>query len=61
MNNTWILLGTGVFFCISGIWFFFRNIFEENRSVKGAVILMLMGVILITIASARLLPARGRF
>ncbi len=56
--HPWIICSIGIFFCISGIYFFFKNAFEENKTVKWAVLIMLMGVVLITIASSKLiLPA----
>lgn len=59
MNNPWILLMAGVIFCVSGIVFFFRNIFEDGRSVKWAVGVMVMGVVLVSLASFRLLEEKG--
>ncbi|PZR29746.1 MAG: hypothetical protein DI535_01170 [Citrobacter freundii] len=59
MINPWMVLFAGMVFCVSGIFFFFRNIFEEGRSVKWAVIVMAMGVVLISLASFRLLEENG--
>lgn len=53
MNNPWILCGIGILFCITGVYFFFRNVYEENQSVSWAVTIMLMGVILIVAGTAK--------
>jgi len=54
MNITWIICGTGIFFCLSGLYFFFKNVFEENRSLKWPVLLMVMGIVLISVATAKI-------
>jgi hypothetical protein len=43
----WFLCGLGTLFCLSGIYFFQKNTFEEDRSVKWPIILMIMGLIFI--------------
>lgn len=53
--HPWIICCIGIFFCLSGIYLFFRNAFEENRTVKWAVLIMLLGVVLITMASYELI------
>lgn len=53
--HPWIICAIGIFFCVSGIYFFFRNVFEENRTVAGAVLIMLMGIVLVSIASYQLI------
>lgn len=52
--HPWITCVVGILFCISGIYLFFKNIFEENKTIRGAVLIMAMGVILLTIASYQL-------
>ncbi|MBN8876422.1 MAG: hypothetical protein J0I32_02685 [Sphingobacteriales bacterium] len=54
MNIPWIICGTGIFFCLSGLYFFFKNVFEENRSLKWPVLLMVMGIVLISVATAKI-------
>jgi hypothetical protein len=49
----WILCGTGLLFCLSGIYFFYKIAFEENRSLKWPVIIMIMGVLLIAWGTAK--------
>jgi hypothetical protein len=47
ITNPWILCGIGTLFSFSGVYFFFKNVFEEGKSLKWPIILMLMGVFLI--------------
>jgi hypothetical protein len=53
LSHPWVIIGAGIIFCITAIALFRRNVFEENRSIAGAVVIMLMGVILIGIGSAK--------
>lgn len=53
MNNPWILCGTGVLFCCAGIFLFFKNVYEEGKSIKWPVFIMIMGVLLITTGTAK--------
>lgn len=53
MNNPWILCGIGTFFCGAGVYLFFKNSFEEDRSVKWPVIVMIMGILLIAAGTAK--------
>lgn len=55
MNDPWIICGAGVLFCIAGIYYFYRNIYEEQASLQKPVILLLAGVVLITWGSAKLM------
>ena len=52
-STAWMLCGTGVLFCLSGIYFFYRNAFEENRKIGPSILLMVMGIILITAGTAK--------
>jgi uncharacterized membrane protein YidH (DUF202 family) len=53
MNNPWILCGIGIVFCITGVYFFFKKIYEENQSVSRALIIIIMGVLLIAAGTAK--------
>jgi hypothetical protein len=55
----WIICGTGIFFCISGVYMFYKNVYEENRSLKWPVIIMIMGVLLIAGGTANYLKLIG--
>lgn len=53
MGNPWILCGVGFLFCVAGVYSFYRTAFEENKRILKPVLLMVAGVILIGIGSAR--------
>jgi di/tricarboxylate transporter len=53
MNNPWILCIAGIVFCVTGVYFFFKNVYEENQSVSWPVIIMIMGVLLIAAGTAK--------
>jgi len=50
---TWLLCITGFVFCLAGVYQFKKNAFEEDKSVRPAVYVMIMGVILISIGTAK--------
>ena len=50
---TWLLCITGFVFCLTGVYQFKKNAFEEDQSVRPAVYVMIMGVILISIGTAK--------
>ena len=51
----WMLWITGALFCISGCYFFYKSIFEENRSMKWSFIILGMGIVLIGLGTAKAL------
>ena len=53
INNPWVICGVGTAFCIIGIYLFHRNAFEENKKVIQPVLIILAGVILIAIGTAK--------
>lgn len=53
MNNPWVLCGIGMVFCITGVYFFFKKIYEENQSVSWSLIIIAMGVLLIAAGTAK--------
>lgn len=42
----------GLLCCLLGIYLFVKNAFEENKSVFNAIMFMILGVFLITWATA---------
>jgi uncharacterized membrane protein HdeD (DUF308 family) len=48
----WLLCGFGTIFCLSGIFLFFKHIYEKDSSVKWPVAIVIMGVLLIAIGTA---------
>ena len=53
LNNPWVLCGIGVLFCCSGVLLFLRNAYEDDRSVRWPVLIMIMGVLLIAAGTAK--------
>jgi hypothetical protein len=53
MANTWILLITGSLFCLAGIFLFQKNVYEEDRTLKVPIMLLLMGVTMLVLATAK--------
>ena len=50
---TWLLCITGVLFCLAGVYHFKKKSFEEGKSIRGSVFIMIMGVILIAAGTAK--------
>ncbi len=53
MQNPWILCGAGILLCGTGVYLFYQNAFEEGKSVFRPVLLMIGGIILIGIGTAK--------
>jgi len=51
----WLFCGTGALFCLSGLFFFYKSIFEKEKKLAPSVLLMIMGVILIGVGTAKYL------
>ena len=49
----WILCLAGVLFCLAGIYEFRKRAFEENKSIGGSLLIMVMGIILVAIGTAK--------
>ena len=49
----WLLCIIGILFCLAGAYHFKRNAFEEDKSVRPSVYVMIMGIILISIGTAK--------
>jgi hypothetical protein len=49
----WTLCGTGILFCITGAYMFHCNAYEENKKVLPPVLLMISGVVLIGLGTAK--------
>jgi di/tricarboxylate transporter len=53
MSLAWWLILVGIIFCLTGILFFQRNAFEENKKIIWPVLIMVAGVVLIGIGMAK--------
>lgn len=48
----WPIWVAGILSCAAGVYLFARNAFEEDRSIRPAILLMITGVVLIAYATA---------
>ncbi len=53
MATSWILIIAGVVFCLGGVFLFQQNAFEENKKILFPVLVMLAGVVLIGLGTAK--------
>jgi hypothetical protein len=53
VNNPWVVCTAGILFCVTGVYFFFKNVYEEDRSTAWPAIIILMGVLLIAAGTAK--------
>jgi hypothetical protein len=51
----WLYCGAGILFCATGVYTFFRTVYEKEKRTFPSFLLMLMGVILIGIGTAKYL------
>jgi H+/Cl- antiporter ClcA len=49
----WLLCIVGILFCIAGVYYFKKNAFEEDKSIRPSIVIIIMGVILIAIGTAK--------
>ena len=55
MWQAWAICGVGTFFCFTGVYLFHKKAFEEGQRINIPVMLMIMGVILIALGTAKYL------
>ncbi|HEY9364385.1 MAG TPA: hypothetical protein VIQ00_14050 [Chitinophagaceae bacterium] len=48
----WIFCGVGIAYCLTGLFLFYKNVYEKDKKLWPSVMLILMGVVLITIGTA---------
>jgi len=53
MGIAWIFCGLGTIFCFTGVYLFYRNIYVKDRKILFPFLVMIMGVILIAIGTAK--------
>ena len=53
MGIAWVFCGLGTIFCFVGVYLFYRSIHEKDRKIFYTFLIMIMGVILIAIGTAK--------
>jgi uncharacterized membrane protein len=53
INNSWILCSVGILFCLGGVYLFFRGVYEENKSIAKPFLVIIGGVVLIGLGTAK--------
>ena len=53
MGIAWVFCGLGTIFCFAGVYLFHRSIYEKDRKIFYPFLIMIMGVILIAIGTAK--------
>ena len=53
MNSSWTLCGIGILFCLSGLYLFYRNAFEEDKKLLQPILVMVAGIVLIGLGMAK--------
>jgi hypothetical protein len=49
----WLFCIAGTLFCVAGVYYFYKHLFEETHSMNWSFIIMGMGVVLIGIGTAK--------
>ncbi|MEO8405173.1 MAG: hypothetical protein ABI480_11270 [Chitinophagaceae bacterium] len=49
----WLICGAGLIFCLSGVFLLFKEMYEKGSSIKGPVVIILMGILLIASGTAQ--------
>ena len=53
MQQPWSYIIAGICFCIAGIFLFQRNAFEEHKKIHMPLLLIVAGIILVSIGTAK--------
>jgi hypothetical protein len=53
LNSSWLLCGAGALFCAGGAYLFKRNVFENDKTITAPILIILGGIILIAIGTAK--------
>jgi uncharacterized membrane protein YczE len=48
----WIFCGVGVVYCFTGLFLFYKKVYEKDQKLWPSVMLIVMGIILIAIGTA---------
>lgn len=52
MDSPWTLLAAGIALCAGGIYLFYKNAFEEDKSIVKPLLIVVAGIVLIAMATA---------
>jgi hypothetical protein len=52
MVLSWLFWGFGVLFCSTGLYLFYRNVYEVNKSILAPILLLIGGIILLSLGTA---------
>ncbi len=55
MLAPWFYFIIGFIFCAGGVYQFYRDAFEEDRSLRKAILVMIAGIVLIGLGTAKYL------
>ena len=50
----WSYFVIGILFCLAGLYNFYKNVFEEGKSILIPVFIIVMGIVLITIGTGKM-------
>ena len=53
MWQAWAICGIGTAFCFTGVYFFYKKAYEEGENLRMPIMLMIMGIILIAVGTAK--------
>ncbi|HZI52205.1 MAG TPA: hypothetical protein VFD56_00770 [Chitinophagaceae bacterium] len=52
MESPWTSLAAGIVLCAGGLYLFFKNVFEEDKSIVKPLLIVVAGIVLIAVAMA---------
>ena len=52
MDSPWTTLAAGIALCTGGVYLFFKNVFEEDKSIMRPLLVVIAGIILVGMAMA---------
>ena len=52
MDSPWTSLAAGIALCAGGVYLFFKNVFEDDKSIVKPLLIVVAGIVLVAIAMA---------
>ena len=52
MDSPWTSLAAGIALCAGGVYLFFKNAFEDDKSIVKPLLIVVAGIVLVAIAMA---------